>query len=457
MRRYLASIILALVSVTAAAWDNHAQLTAFALASESWASAVVTAESLDTFLAADKAGVSGVLATVEKNAARDYPMYKPLPAGLAFDPSREGDALRASFIGAIRVNPRYPFALFVQVPVGATDTRPAVDHAVVDPTSAHMANPPFRAIGEGEDVTAGEVVVSGSDEPDYGMDIGLFDNNGTDYGKTYGFGPQPFGNPNLSYGSQAPFHMSFVNEDSIIRKAAPKYQETFAGYRVDLYAALAREAFATGHAYWGWRFVGWALHYVEDAAQPYHASLLPSRTTLGILLLNAFGSKAQIDGEVVMVSNRHLLLENYQFGVMAAYAGDDAASPVYGALRPSGAAGVGDLGDASRPRWVLDVVAKRSHARGKALDAAIASTFPKKYVADPTFDYGAWQSDTHNAWDPRADLLSRDPAGAKAFEKALAPSLAEMGAAARAFTAAFAADATASSFARRGALALASP
>ncbi|HUL99273.1 MAG TPA: hypothetical protein VLU24_07635, partial [Mycobacterium sp.] len=257
--------------------------------------------------------------------------------------------------------------------------------------------------------------------------------NGTAYGKTYGFGQQPFGNPNLSYGSQAPFHMSFVNEDGILKRAAPKYQETFAGYRVDLYSALARTAFASGHPYWGWRFAGWALHYVEDAAQPYHASLLPSRDTLGILLLNAFGSRARIDGEIVMVSNRHLILEKYQYAAFAAYAGDDSASALYGALRSADAAAVQDLGDAAKPRWVLDVVAKRARGRAKALDAAIAATFPKKYVADPTFDYGAWQSKTQDAGDPRADLLSRDPSRAKSFEQALAPSLAEMGAAARAF------------------------
>lgn len=433
MRTSVLLICLALAAVSASAWDNHAQLTELAVAGAPWAAAAVSAEPLDAFLTADKAQVAVVLAAVEKQAALDYPMYKPLPAALSFDPSREGDALRASFIGAIRVNPHYPFALFLQLPVGATDTRPVLDQAAVDPTGAHMPNPPFRALAPGESVTAGEVVVSSSDEPDYGMDIGLFADNGTDYGKTYGFGQQPFGNPDLSYGSQAPFHMSFVNEDSIIRRAAPKYQETFAGFRVDLYAALAREAFASGHAYWGWRFAGWALHYVEDAAQPYHASLLPSRSTLGILLLNAFGSKAQVAGEVVMVSNRHLILENYQYAVFAAYAGDDSASPLYAALRPSGAVGAKDLGDPSRPRWVLDVVAKRAHARGKALDAAIAATFPKKYVSDPTFDYGAWQSETHNAWDPRADLLSRDPAKARAFEQAVAPSLADMGAAARAF------------------------
>lgn len=441
MRTFLVVVGLVLVALSAAAWDNHAQLTSLAVAAEPWASATASVEPLDDFLAADKDKVAKTLAAVEQQAARDYPMYKPLPLALTFDPSREGEALHASFIGALRVNPGYPFALFLQVPVGAADSRPALDEAAVDPTGAHVPNPPFRALTSGESVSAREVVVSASDEPDYGMDVGLFTDNGTDYGKTYGFSPQPFGNPNLSYGSQAPFHMSFVNEDSIIRKAAPKYQETFAGYRVDLYAALAREAFASGHAYWGWRFAGWALHYVEDAAQPYHASLLPSRTTLGILLLNAFGSKAQINGEVVMVSNRHLILENYQYSVFAAYAGDDAASPLYAALRPSGAAGITGLGDASQPRWVLDVVAKRSHGRGKALDSAIAATFPKKYVSDPSFDYGAWQSQTHNAWDPRADLVQRDPAKARALEQALTPSLAEMGAAARAFLTIFAPNA----------------
>jgi len=436
MRRMTFLVCSVLVLGSGFAWENHTQLSDLALESATWASAFATVESLDSFLDADRARLGTVLATVEKNARQDYPRYMPLPPALAFDTAALGLSLRATFVGALRINPNLPLSLFLQTPVDKTSTRPDLAQEAVDLSGARIPNGPFKELSPGESVSALEVVETAADEPDYGMDIGLFANNGTEWGARYGFGTQPFGNPKLSYGSQAPFHMSFANEDGIIKAAAPKYQGSYVGYRVDLYSTLAREAFASGHAYWGLRFAGWALHYVEDAAQPYHSSMLPAKSTLGILVLNAFGPESKIDGEVVLLSNRHLILENYQYSILAAYRGDDGLSPCFGALRGSGLKTEVGFGDPAARRWVLDVVAKRGRDRGKALDRAIVATFPAKYVGDPGFDFGAWQSDTSNGYDPLAELVAAEPAKAKAFDLVLAASLAEMGVAARAFMAA---------------------
>ncbi|MEI6876952.1 MAG: phospholipase [Spirochaetota bacterium] len=440
--RFFAFVTLStLVALSAFGWENHMQLSDLALAAAGWAKSESSAESLDSFLEAEKAKLATVLATVEKNARSDYPRYMPLPASLVFDPTAKGATLRASFIAAVRVNPNMPFTLFLQIPVHKTSDRPSLSPEAVDLSGARLPNGPFKELAVGESVSALEVVETASDEPDYGMDIGLFANNGTEWGARYGFGIQPFGNAKLSYGSQSPFHMSFANEDWIIKVAAPKYQGSYVGYRVDLYSALAKEAFASGHSYWGYRFAGWALHYVEDATQPFHSSMLPAKSTFDILVLNAFGPDAKIDGEVVLLSNRHLILENFQYSVLAAYRGDDAPSILYSALQdfpdktPVGKPQA-SLGDPSKRRWVLDVVAKHSRQRGRELDRAIVATFPAKYVSDPAFDFGAWQSDTGSAYDPLADLVAIDQKKASAFEVALAPSLADMGRAARAFLAA---------------------
>jgi hypothetical protein len=434
----LFALLILFASLPASAWENHTQLSDIALEAESWAATDVTAESLDSFLEEAKGRLGAVLAAVEKDAKADYPAYKPLPAALTFDPAASGEALRESFTGALRVNPTMPFPLFLQTPAGKSDTRPELVQEKVDLLGNRLVNGSLRGLEEGETVTALQVVETAADEPDYGMDIGLFENNGTAWGARYGFGLQPFGNPSLSYGSQAPFHMSFANEDGILKAAAPKYQGSYVGYRVDLYAALAREAFASGHAYWGWRFAGWALHYVEDAAMPYHSSLLPAKDTLGILLLNAFGTAAQIDGEVVLLSNRHVIMENYQYSVFKAYAGDDAASVLFAAAKGTGMKTVLP-GDAAKRRWVLEVVAKRGRDRGLALDRAIVAAFPATYVADPAFDFGAWQAETMYAYDPRAELVVADAAKAKVFEAALVPSIVDLGLAARAFMATLAA------------------
>ena len=88
------------------------------------------------------------------------------------------------------------------------------------------------------------------------MDIGLFEDNGTPFGKVYGFGSQPFGNPNLDYGSQAPFHMGFYHLDWLARLAQPDLLRTFPLWRIALFGELADMAFRTGPpigggAFWG--------------------------------------------------------------------------------------------------------------------------------------------------------------------------------------------------------------
>jgi len=433
------SLVLAacLLALPVAAWENHTILTDLALASEPWGGASVDVESLDAFLAAEAPGLQQVLSEVEVGAKADFPAYEGLPASLAFDPRARGAALRASFVGAIRVNPRFPFALFLQTPMGQVCGRAEIPQGEVDLSNARIANPPLRRLEPGESVTALQVVDTAADEPDYGMDIGLFEDNGTDYGKTYGFGKQPFGNPSLSYGSQAPFHMSFANESWILKAAAPGYQRSYVGYRVELYSALARAAFASGHGYWGWRFAGWALHYVEDAAQPYHSSILPSQSTMGILGLYLFGPQSRIDGTVILLSNRHTVLENYEYSLFASPEGEKGSPGLYAALR--GAVATSVFGDPRARRWVLDKVAKKARSRGRTLDRAIASAFDPKYVDDPAFDYGAWQADHDNAYDPHAALVAGGSKGVIALETALAPSLADLGEAAREFMKSFAA------------------
>ena len=116
----------------------------------------------------------------------------------------------------------------------------------------------YWAVEPGEPVSIAEVIASANDEPDFGMDIGLFADNGTDFGQRYGFGIQPFGNPNLDYSSQAPFHMGFYHLDWLTRTAQPSLLRTYPLWRIALFGELAELAFSTGHDYWGWRFLGWA-------------------------------------------------------------------------------------------------------------------------------------------------------------------------------------------------------
>ena len=76
------------------------------------------------------------------------------------------------------------------------------------------------------------VVATAADEPDYGLDINLWEDSPSDWGKVYGFGNLPFGNPALNYSTQAPFHMGFFHEAKVIYLAAPFIKKTFPLLRV---------------------------------------------------------------------------------------------------------------------------------------------------------------------------------------------------------------------------------
>jgi hypothetical protein len=435
MKRALFSAALAAaVLFTAAAWDNHTQMTYLALGAEPWAGRLVRAENFDAFVLAEQARLAPLLADLEKEFAHAVPEYPARPAALAFTGGYRSDdggvAAREAFIAAIRVNPAVPFPLYVALRAdGPRPKRPDLPVAKADIFDFHVPNAPFQALASGEDVTVLEVVSTASDEPDYGMDIGLFADNKGPVSNVYGFGVQPFGNPDLSYGSQAPFHMAFAHENPIIHMAAPFTRTALADYRFRLYTGLSRFAFAEGHEYWGWRFAGWAMHYLQDSTQPYHADMIPGMNAAQILWLYATGGQAARDGALMLLSNRHLLLEAYQYGVMAAYKGDDSASPIYAALKG------GAIGGKTTPAlppiregYLFDVASWNAYGRGMAVDRMVVATFPAKWTSDPKLDFG-----TLGDVDLHGELVKSDPARARAFEAAIAPCLADFGSATRAF------------------------
>src|SRR5262249_32597938 len=136
------------------------------------------------------------------------------------------------------------------------------------------------------------------------------------------------------FSSASPFHMGFYYESGILYKAAPFIAHTYPELRLRQYLALARLAFKTGHPYWGWRFTGIGLHYVEDLTQPYHTILFPRMSTPRLLFVNAQdilgfgGPKARL---IQIVNNRHLALENYL--VMRLRADANGTGPIATALR----------------------------------------------------------------------------------------------------------------------------
>ncbi len=415
MKRYALALVgvLGLLPGVALAWSNHtfAAYRAFEKMPEVAQAAPVKAEPLEAFLKSQEAALQTLLASQEQWASTHLEVYPPRPAALAFkaDPARTDEARKLAFFQALRIAPNSKFALYLQPdPWGpAPEAARLLAHAEVN-TLPEQPNSTYRFVGvrAGEPVPPLAVLASATDEPDYGLDINLWSDSPSAWGKTYGFDTLPFGNPALYFSTQAPFHMGFYHEDRIIYLAAPFIKRTFPLLRIHQFSTLAALAFRTGHTYWGWRFAGLALHYVEDLTQPYHASLSPGNSSLkliGINLLAMAGWPRLKDEMIVLLSNRHLALEKYQNGLIHNAAQGKQESGIERSLRNS-------AGDAGYPPWsdlyARDVVGAQSYALGSRLTTILVSTLPASYVSEPAFDFGVKESGI----DLVAELARQDPA-----------------------------------------------
>ena len=423
--------------VSAWAWSQHALGTWQSLQSMPELQGVppVKVESLASFLRAQGPALEAVLSQQEQWSRERLQNYPARPEVLAyrFDPALDDAALRQRFLHALRVNPQIPLPLFLQLPPHQrTTTRPELPASAISTLARDngLDGTRFVSLSVGEWVPALDVIASAADEPDYGMDLGLWENNGTDHGRRYGFGKQPFGNPALAFSSQAPFHMGFFHESPVVYAAAGFLRRTYPEYRVHLWQTLARHAMKTGHDYWGWRFSGWALHYVQDLTQPYHARVLPGVSVvrmLGIQGLDLLGVSTPKNKAITLVSNRHLALENFQrHAMLTPWQAGQMDHPMLKVYAP-------DSQDAARLPWselsLRDGVAKEAASLADEIDALLAQSFPPQFVSDPSFDFGASSSPVNLF----ALVTQQSPSGAQVLSQRLNRLFANFGAHSRAW------------------------
>lgn len=389
----------AVFSSSGVAWQDHTLLTRRALAAVPLVSRArpVLVETLDQFLAREQEGLVKVLADEESWARRCIPSYRPRPDSLAFVRS-ERQTVRNRFLRAIRVNPGIKTSLYLKLAPGEAAGSQARSswHDIAnleDDGAADQST--YVAIMSGQLVQALEVVASGADEPDYGFDIGLFEDNGTEFGAAYGFGAQSFGNPKLAFSSQAPFHMGFYHESGMVYRAGSFLKRCYPEARIHLYQSLSRYAFATGHEYWGWRFAGWGNHYVQDLAYPYHARVLPGMNAARMIWINAFamlGLTKCKENAVQIVSNRHLAFERYARQVTLSDASNGQAAD--GILAALGNVSADNSYGQWHDRYVRDSITSESFSRADPLDSAIARWMPAKLVSDPAYSFRGGDEDS---------------------------------------------------------------
>jgi hypothetical protein len=350
---------------------------------------LVRVESMEDFIQADQKHLEKVLLNEEAWTKQHLPSYPLLPKSLTFTASGGKNAV-SRFSRAIRINGSTNFPLYLELVPGEDGSGrrrlTLRDISFLDDTSGWRESR-FVALEAGEMVRPLDVAVSATAEPDLlGLDIGLFEDNGTDVGKILGLGRQPFGDPHLELWSQAPFHMGFYHESPVIYALAGFLKKTYPEYRIHLYKMLSELAFQTGHPYWGWRFMGWGLHYLADLTNPYHATPIPGLGTARALWISALdmlgihGPKADV---MRLSSNRHFALEQFaQIVLRKAYLEKDLSNPILRALRPPEAP---PPYDDSAPRLIIT---RLSHDAASKTDKALSDGMPRRFVSDPAIEFG---------------------------------------------------------------------
>ena len=203
------------------------------------------------------------------------------------------------FLAALKLNVNCPLQ-YVRV-LKPEEISPDEPH---DPSRAGPPGGMYVETGQEEAIQAREVLCTFSDEPDWGMDQDLFSV------AQYGYGSCPFG-PEHGPSSQAPFHMAFLHENPLVMALRPSLGKSFMGERVQLFFALAGLAMESGVDYWGWRFAAWAMHYLQDITQPYHARPFPAaRLPLLIRFILHPNPRRFAAKNENYLKNRHILFES---------------------------------------------------------------------------------------------------------------------------------------------------
>jgi hypothetical protein len=347
----------------------------------------VETRSLRSFLIDTEKELVTFLADQEKWSQANLPNYAKCPEILVFKATGNPDDILNRFYSAIRINPNAKIPLYLHLlPDQNAGTRPVAQPADITTMKdiSLMIHTTYVYIREGESVSPFDVLITASDEPDYGFDLGLFEDNKTAYGKQYGFGDQPFGNPNLEYGSQAPFHMGFYHEAAILYKFGAFLKQTHLDYRIFLYKALSEFAFSHHQPYWGWRFMGWGMHYMGEVSMPYHMKPLPGVSTLRMMWINLksmLGMPRAQKKAVQLVSNRHAVMEDFQQQSMRkAYLEHNNSFPLFQAL------------ENPLPMvpfsydFLIHVASDHSANNAKTIDRALKKNMPRVLVSDPAVE-----------------------------------------------------------------------
>ncbi|TGN19020.1 hypothetical protein [Leptospira idonii] len=368
------------------AWSNHAGLTHIIL-KDHWKTSPpskVKAESLASFLSKESKGIQAILDESDEWAAERLPHCPKPDPKLKFTPptGTKKENLPFLFFTALRVNPQHKASLYIQSVEKSPVSKPSKELPNITTLNdkGKLVYEAFLPLREGESVSPLDILVTAVDEPDYDLDLYLFKDNESEFGQVYGFGEQPFGNPKIEYSSQAPFHMGFFHESKMIFALAGFLKRTYPEYRIHQFTKLSQYAFQTGHPYWGHRFAGWALHYLQDLTQPYHSSVLPRvgfGKQVGVQFLSMIGFDSAKVNMIEYITERHTLIEEYQYYLIKEIIGKKQNShPVSVALTTAPSRSLDEWKDFD---YVRNVITKEAYLAAEEADKEIENLEIQKY------------------------------------------------------------------------------
>ena len=383
-------------------------------------SKTVKVEALETFLSLEQKRVSEVfqgyanwMTTRTAESKRPSRWANPYPF-----PGTEGAGAptREAFLKAARLNPEATFPLVIRIfpggsprfeEVAATSVNKAVSPIPSFPVEDWVQR--FDRV-EGREVSARDVLITHSDEPDWGIDQSLWAH------QEYGYGEPPYGKL-TGVASQAPFHMLFRHENVIINGVAPELRDGMGIERFELFRRLAGAAFESGHPYWGLRFTAWALHYVQDLTQPYHARAVPHGDWLWLAKFLVSSKKEQYRSETQsLAKNRHFMFEDAMaFALQQTWVERNAYQDSLAERLSSGMVSYGREVYESSEKLLMSVASvSAQHAR--RVDACVEEAFDPRITRDPAYDLE--KDSNFKIREIMKSLFARDAASKALFDEA---------------------------------------
>jgi hypothetical protein len=389
------------------AWSDHTSLTFYTLenSSPSTLEKNISVETIQNFLEDMKKNHPGELSkSIQKTedwAKQNGKQFRPIPENIFYKENQVQDEnLTTAFFHGIRINPNMvQFPYVRDFPSSYLKDHPQFKNLWDPKKEIHEKEVTISTIGDSsvpdlryfkvdnqQIVPALVVLATAADDPDLGLDINLFENNNTNFGKIYKFGNQPFGDPRVGFSTQAAFHYGAYQEWKIFYALAPQTKESYAAYRIKLYRELAKTAFAAGHEYWGWKFLGFGLHYLQDITQPYHAHFFPGYNTMAMIsyyALSLVGFKKPLENKINLVANRHFLFEDFVHRLL-----ENPQLPDSVNLQQTLNKVTEDEKNINyQDNYPQDIVSKNTIQYADDLSNTLVENFPAKYANDPNLLY----------------------------------------------------------------------